>query len=92
MLTFFINLALGFPKRIVKGTIRFYQASVSPDHGPLRFLFPYGVCKFKPTCSEYALEAVDKYGITRGLLMAYGRLWRCTPWSVGGHDPVPERK
>ena len=92
MMDIYIQLILGLPKKMVKATIRLYQRSVSPDHGPLRFLFPYGVCKFHPTCSDYALEAVDKHGITRGLLMANARIWRCTPWSAGGNDPVPNKK
>ncbi|MEY4723838.1 MAG: hypothetical protein RLZZ324_1351 [Candidatus Parcubacteria bacterium] len=88
----FIVIILQIPKFMIKGTIRFYQKVASPDHGLLRFLFPYGVCRYRPTCSEYALEAVDEHGIIRGLLMAQSRIWRCNPWSAGGLDPVPKKK
>ncbi len=80
------------PKTVVLGTIRIYQRLVSPDHGPLRRLFPYGVCKYEPTCSEYAYGAVDQFGIIQGLALACGRIFRCNPWSDGGIDPVPKRK
>lgn len=91
-MNFFLPILLAIPKMAVKSVIRLYQRLASPDHGPLRFLFPNGVCKYHPTCSEYALEAVDEHGIIRGLWMAQGRIFRCTPWAAGGHDPVPKRK
>jgi len=68
--------------------IRFYQKTLSLDHGPLHKLFPYGYCRFYPTCSNYAYEAIDKYGALKGLLMALKRLLRCNPWNSGGNDPV----
>ncbi|HTC59997.1 MAG TPA: membrane protein insertion efficiency factor YidD [Solirubrobacteraceae bacterium] len=45
-------------------------------------------CKYEPTCSRYAVEAIGKYGILRGLVLAGWRLLRCNPWSHGGYDPV----
>jgi hypothetical protein len=45
-------------------------------------------CKYEPTCSRYALEAIGRYGILRGLVLAGWRLLRCNPWSHGGYDPV----
>jgi putative membrane protein insertion efficiency factor len=80
------------PKRVVIMAIRFYQWTVSPDHGPLRKLYPYGVCKYHPTCSEYAVLAVERFGITRGLWLSWKRLMRCNPWSKGGIDEVPISK
>jgi putative membrane protein insertion efficiency factor len=49
------------------------------------------VCKYEPTCSHYAEQAVRRHGPVRGLGMAGWRLLRCNPWSRGGYDPVPER-
>lgn len=62
--------------------IRAYQAFLSP-------MVP-AVCKFHPTCSRYACEAIERHGARRGGGLALGRLWRCRPFAPGGHDPVPE--
>jgi len=59
--------------------IRFYQASISPLIG--------AKCRFRPTCSEYFIQAVDKYGAVRGTWKGIRRLLRCHPFSRGGHDP-----
>jgi len=48
-----------------------------------------GTCRFSPTCSQYTLEAVQKYGLLKGCLMGAWRIARCNPWNPGGHDPVP---
>ena len=61
--------------------IRAYKRVVSP------FFLP--ACRYTPTCSEYALEAVDCHGAIRGLMLAVGRLLRCHPFVHGGYDPVP---
>lgn len=66
-------------RQLVVFFIRIYQA-VS------RYTPP--VCRFQPTCSEYAAQAITKYGVGRGLLMAIKRIFRCHPWSQGGYDPV----
>lgn len=60
--------------------IRFYQKAISP-------LFPPS-CRFVPTCSEYAIEAVKKYGALKGGRMAIWRILRCNPFCKGGYDPV----
>jgi putative membrane protein insertion efficiency factor len=49
-------------------------------------------CKYEPTCSRYALEAIRRYGIIRGLVLAGWRLLRCNPWSYGGYDPVEAQR
>ena len=67
--------------RAVLGTIRFYKRRVSP-------LLPPS-CRFHPTCSEYAYEAVEKYGILRGGRLAIWRILRCNPFGGSGWDPVP---
>jgi len=63
--------------------IRLYQWTLSPLIGP--------ACRFHPTCSQYALEAIQVHGFTRGGLLALRRLARCHPWHEGGVDPVPHR-
>lgn len=63
------------------GLIRFYQTAISP-HTP-------SACRFVPTCSQYALEAIKKYGPFKGLWLAIKRILRCNPWGGSGYDPVP---
>jgi putative membrane protein insertion efficiency factor len=67
-------------KTLVLGLIGFYKAALSP--------MTIGVCKYYPTCSQYAAEAVDRHGVWRGLGMAMRRLIRCRPFRSGGYDPV----
>ena len=49
-------------------------------------------CKYEPTCSRYAVDAIGEYGILRGLVLAVWRLLRCNPWSYGGYDPVQDQR
>ena len=63
--------------------IRAYRLALSPFFG--------GHCRFHPTCSAYALKAVQRFGAVRGSWLALRRLGRCHPWHAGGFDPVPER-
>jgi putative membrane protein insertion efficiency factor len=65
------------------GMIRAYQLLVSPLLPP--------ACRFLPTCSDYAIDAVHRHGAARGLGLALRRLTRCHPWGGSGYDPVPER-
>jgi len=67
-------------KTLLKALIRGYQLFLSPLLGPR--------CRFVPTCSQYALEAIEKYGPWQGSLMAVKRIARCHPWNPGGYDPV----
>ena len=69
------------PKRALLWLIRFYRAAISPTHAPC--------CRFTPTCSQYALEAVEKYGAVKGGYLALRRILRCNPLCKGGYDPVP---
>jgi putative membrane protein insertion efficiency factor len=48
-------------------------------------------CKYEPTCSHYAVDAIGRYGILRGVVLAVWRLLRCNPWSYGGYDPVEDQ-
>ena len=67
--------------------LRVYQLVISPAK---TFLFgPLGHCRFTPSCSAYALEAVRTHGACRGTLLALRRIGRCHPWGGCGHDPVP---
>lgn len=66
--------------------IKIYQKTVSPDHGFFAHYFPYGVCKYHPTCSEYGYQAIEKHGVLKGSLLAGWRILRCNPWSKGGID------
>ena len=69
------------PKRALLWMIRFYRAALSPLHP--------ACCRFVPTCSQYALEAVEKYGALKGGWLALRRILRCHPFHKGGYDPVP---
>lgn len=73
---------------IVIKIIKIYQKSLSFDHGVLKNFFPLGYCKFQPTCSEYAINAIEKYGIITGGIKALWRVLRCNPWSKGGCDSI----
>ena len=70
-------------KKLVLVLIRFYRKRISPKKKPC--------CRFRPTCSTYALLAVEKHGALKGSLMAIARIIRCNPYCRGGYDPVPER-
>ena len=68
-------------QHLLIGLIRIYQVALSPFVG--------NQCRFTPTCSQYAREAVERHGAMRGAWMAIKRVSRCHPWLPGGHDPVP---
>ncbi|MEO7320135.1 MAG: membrane protein insertion efficiency factor YidD [Nitrosospira sp.] len=67
--------------RIIIGFIKFYQYCLSPFFGPS--------CRFTPSCSHYACEALTRHGLVRGIVLSTWRMLRCNPWGRGGHDPVP---
>jgi len=67
-------------RAVVLAPIHVYRRLLSPIL-PVR-------CKYEPSCSGYALQAIEEFGILRGLVLASWRLLRCNPWSHGGHDPV----
>lgn len=77
-------------KKFLLASIRFYQKYLSLDTGWARALWISDrVCRFTPTCSEYSFQAIEKYGIIRGLWFALCRIIRCHPFSKGGIDPIP---
>ena len=69
------------PARVLLRVVRGYQRWISPLRPP--------TCRFTPTCSAYAVTAVERFGAVRGGWLATRRLLRCGPWHPGGHDPVP---
>jgi len=68
------------PKTVALFALRGYRWAISPMFLP--------ACRYVPSCSEYAIEAVDRYGVARGSVMAIWRVLRCNPWSKGGVDLV----
>lgn len=70
-------------KKILLLLIKFYKKFISPLKKPC--------CKYYPTCSEYAAQAVEKHGAVKGTILAVWRILRCNPWSLGGIDHVPEK-
>ena len=70
-------------KKLLLSLIRFYRRSISP-------LFPPS-CRFVPTCSEYAMQALATHGLVKGLLLTAWRLLRCQPFAKFGYDPVPPK-
>ncbi|MBQ3848141.1 MAG: membrane protein insertion efficiency factor YidD [Clostridia bacterium] len=67
-------------KKAFISSIKFYQKYISPNKPPC--------CKYIPSCSQYAVEAIEKYGAVKGGAMATWRIMRCNPFSKGGYDPV----
>jgi putative membrane protein insertion efficiency factor len=76
--------AAALARRVVIAPIVVYQRVISP-------LLPRR-CKYEPTCSAYAAQAITRFGILRGLVLAGWRLLRCNPWSHGGYDPVDAQR
>jgi putative membrane protein insertion efficiency factor len=72
------------PRRLVLGVLSIYRVAISPAIGP--------ACRFVPTCSAYAAEAIYRYGLFRGGLLALKRIARCHPFHPGGFDPVQGTK
>jgi hypothetical protein len=89
MIGFWLQINL-FLKRYVLWLIKLYQKTLSFDHGLLSHLYPYGFCRFRPTCSEYVYQAIERHGVVRGGWLGFKRVLRCNPFNKGGEDPVPK--
>ena len=70
--------------KLLIGLVRFYQKFLSPLCG--------GCCRFRPTCSQYMIEALQKHGPLKGLFLGIKRILKCHPWGGEGFDPVPDKK
>jgi putative membrane protein insertion efficiency factor len=75
------NASLRLPSRLARGVLRAYQAVFRPVLAP--------TCRFSPSCSDYAIDAIGAHGIAKGGWLAARRLARCGPFTAGGWDPVP---
>lgn len=75
----------GAVKKVLTFLIRTYQLTISPR-------FSHGSCRYQPTCSQYALEAIEIHGVIKGSALAMRRILRCNPFFKGGWDPVPPKK
>jgi uncharacterized protein len=80
-------------KKLLILIIKFYRIFISPVKGLLIHIFSpssgeHSGCRFYPTCSQYAIEAIEKYGSLKGSILAVKRILRCNPFNKGGYDPV----
>jgi putative membrane protein insertion efficiency factor len=80
---------MNFFTKFVLGLIVLYQKTLSPDHGLLRSRFPYGYCKFYPSCSEYSKQAFTKFGLIKGFYLTLNRIVKCHPWAKPKIDHIP---
>lgn len=76
-------------KRAALFLIKLYQKTLSLDTGFLSIFYSERLCRFHPTCSQYAYDAISKYGIFKGSWLGFRRILRCHPWNDGGYDPAP---
>ena len=76
-----MNELIALPRRIVLLLLHAYQLMLSPLIGP--------ACRYQPSCSQYAVEAIERHGVVRGGALAARRLMRCHPLGASGYDPVP---
>ncbi|MFW0862696.1 MAG: membrane protein insertion efficiency factor YidD [Candidatus Komeilibacteria bacterium] len=75
-------------KKGILSIIKKYQKYISPDTGILKMLYPFGACRYYPTCSEYGHQSIKEHGAIKGSLYTCLRVLRCNPLSKGGYDPI----
>jgi uncharacterized protein len=78
-----LSVVVALPRRLLMALVCGYRFALKPWLG--------NACRFEPSCSAYALQALERHGACAGSVLAAARLARCHPWCDGGHDPVPER-
>lgn len=78
------------PRNLIVLLLRGYQKTLSPDHGPLRHLHPYGYCRHSPTCSMYAIDVLTRRGAVVGTLLSIKRVLSCNPWSKPSDERLQE--
>jgi len=78
------------PRNTIILLLRGYQATLSPDHGPMHSLFDYGYCRHSPTCSQYAIDVIAKRGVLAGVPIAAWRVLTCNPWRKPSEKRVLE--
>jgi uncharacterized protein len=78
-----VQAVASLPRRLLVGGVQFYRLLLKPWIG--------NACRFEPSCSAYALDALSRHGAAQGSLLSAARLLRCHPWCDGGLDPVPDR-
>lgn len=67
-------------KKVFINVIKIYQKTLSPDHGWLKHQYPYGFCRFYPTCSEYSIQAITHHGVLKGIILSVTRIIKCNPF------------
>lgn len=77
-------------KQIFIQIIKLYQKTLSPDTGFFKSKWPHGYCRYHPTCSQYAIEAISEHGSVRGVWLGAKRIIRCNPFAQPGVDQVPK--
>lgn len=77
-------------KNIILKFIKLYQKTIFFRKAILKQLYLTDAsCRFQPTCSNYSYQAIEKYGLGKGVILSFKRIIRCHPWNKGGYDPIP---
>ena len=84
-----IKLIRYSPSLLGQSLIRVYQLTLSPDHGLFKARYPHGFCRYYPSCSQYAYEALGRHGLVKGTALSLWRIMRCNPWAQPSIDLVP---